>query len=88
MTGSSHPTATARTLTDKFIICIDCHEEFAFTVSAQEYFAEKGFTEDPKRCRTCYAAYKKLHPKGKNAPLEGPFVVPPGGEHLLNLNFE
>ncbi len=44
---------------DKILICVDCKEEFAFTIGAQEYFAERGFTEDPKRCRTCYAEYKK-----------------------------
>ncbi len=43
----------------KILICVDCKEEFAFTASAQEYFAEKGYTEDPKRCRTCYAEYKR-----------------------------
>ncbi|MFA6042791.1 MAG: zinc-ribbon domain-containing protein [Patescibacteria group bacterium] len=88
MTGSSHPTVAERTFADKFITCIDCKEEFAFTVSAQEYFAEKGFTGDPKRCRTCYAAYKQQHPKGSSKTMKGPFTVPPGGEHLLNLDFE
>ncbi len=46
-------------LQDKILICVDCKEEFAFTIGAQEYFAERGFTEEPKRCRTCYADYKK-----------------------------
>ncbi len=44
---------------DKILICVDCKEEFAFTISAQEYFAERGFTEDPRRCRTCFAEYKQ-----------------------------
>lgn len=54
---------------DKILICVDCKEEFAFTIGAQEYFAERGFTEDPKRCRTCYAEYKQKH---KNRGIKKP----------------
>lgn len=43
----------------RFLICCDCGEEFVFTVTAQEYFAERGYSEDPKRCKTCYTTYKK-----------------------------
>jgi hypothetical protein len=37
---------------DKTLVCVDCGEEFVFTVGEQEFFAEKGFAE-PKRCKTC-----------------------------------
>lgn len=43
----------------RFLVCKQCNEEFVFTVQAQEYFAEKGYTEDPKRCKTCHTEYKK-----------------------------
>ena len=46
-------------LQDKVLICADCGEEFVFTVDAQEYFLEKGFMEEPKRCKTCYTQLKK-----------------------------
>lgn len=46
-------------LKDKILICVDCKEEFAFTIAAQTYFADRGFTEAPKRCRSCYADYKR-----------------------------
>jgi len=46
-------------LTDKILICVDCNEEFVFTVGAQEYFLERGITEDPKRCKSCYMTLKK-----------------------------
>ena len=46
-------------LHDKVLICADCGEEFVFTVSAQKYFLEKGFTEEPKRCKFCYTKLKK-----------------------------
>lgn len=38
----------------KILVCADCMNEFVFTVAAQEYFAEKGYTEDPKLCKHCY----------------------------------
>lgn len=46
-------------LQNKILICVDCGEEFVFTVAAQQYFLEKGFTEEPKRCKHCYTALKK-----------------------------
>jgi len=46
-------------LKDKILICADCNEEFVFTVGAQRYFLEKGFTEEPKRCKSCYTKLKK-----------------------------
>ena len=44
----------------RFLICVDCNEEFVFTVQAQDYFVERGYTEDPKRCKTCHSKHKKL----------------------------
>lgn len=44
----------------KILICVECSEEFVFTGQAQEYFAERGYTEDPKRCKTCHTKYKKM----------------------------
>jgi hypothetical protein len=43
----------------KILKCVDCEEEFVFTASAQAYFAEKGYTEDPKRCKHCYMKHKR-----------------------------
>jgi hypothetical protein len=44
---------------DQILICTDCKEEFVFTSSAQEYFAGKGFMDDPRRCKTCYLELKR-----------------------------
>ena len=41
---------------DKSITCRDCGHAFAFTASEQQFFAEKGFTNEPKRCPTCRRA--------------------------------
>jgi hypothetical protein len=43
----------------RFLVCVECGEEFVFTTSAQDYFAEKGYTEDPKRCKHCYMLHKR-----------------------------
>ncbi len=41
---------------DKTIQCRDCGQDFAFTASEQQFFAEKGFTNEPKRCSACRRA--------------------------------
>ncbi len=38
---------------DKVLICSDCGEEFVFTTGEQEFYAEKGFENEPKRCKNC-----------------------------------
>lgn len=37
-------------LKEKIIICKDCGNPFVFSVSEQEYFANKGFPNEPVRC--------------------------------------
>ncbi|MBC9786126.1 zinc-ribbon domain containing protein [Heliobacterium chlorum] len=43
---------------DKVLPCKECGSEFEFTASEQEFFAEKGFTNEPGRCPQCRAARK------------------------------
>lgn len=38
---------------DRTLACVECGSEFTFTASEQEFFAGKGYTNDPKRCPTC-----------------------------------
>lgn len=38
---------------DKTIVCSDCGAEFIHSASDQTRYAERGFTNDPKRCREC-----------------------------------
>lgn len=44
--------------TDKTLKCVDCGKEFVFTAGEQQFYAEKGFTNEPKRCPECRAAHK------------------------------
>lgn len=39
--------------TEKTLTCVDCGTQFPFTTSEQEFFAEKGFTNPPRRCKPC-----------------------------------
>lgn len=43
---------------DKTITCKDCGRDFDFTASEQEFYAEKGFTNEPGRCPECRSARK------------------------------
>ena len=43
---------------DKTLVCVDCGEEFVFSASEQEFFAEKGFANEPKRCPECRSKRK------------------------------
>jgi len=40
-------------MADRTITCKDCTEDFIFTEGEQEFFQEKGFTNDPVRCPEC-----------------------------------
>ena len=43
---------------DKTLTCKDCGAEFIFSAGEQEFYAEKGFTNEPKRCKACRDAKK------------------------------
>ncbi|MBI2906138.1 MAG: zinc-ribbon domain containing protein [Chloroflexi bacterium] len=49
---------------DKTLTCRDCGTEFTFTASEQEFFAQKGFTNEPGRCPSCRAARKANRGEG------------------------
>ncbi len=43
---------------DKTLVCKDCGHDFVFTVGEQEFYKEKGFTNEPVRCPDCRKARK------------------------------
>ena len=43
---------------DKTITCRDCGTDFVFTSGEQEFYAQKGFTNEPTRCPACRQARK------------------------------
>lgn len=40
---------------DKTLTCMDCGQTFVFTAGEQEFYAQKGFQNEPKRCKSCKA---------------------------------
>jgi len=43
---------------DKSLQCSDCGATFTFNAEEQEFFASKGYTNEPKRCPACRQARK------------------------------
>jgi len=43
---------------DKELACRDCGAGFTFTADQQEFFASKGFDNEPSRCKDCQSAKK------------------------------
>ena len=43
---------------DKTLVCRDCGKEFVFTAGEQAFYAEKGFQNEPTRCKSCRDARK------------------------------
>jgi CxxC-x17-CxxC domain-containing protein len=61
---------------DKSIQCADCGITFTFSAQEQEFFASKGYTNDPKRCPTCREARKAARGEaGGNRPRRQMFAA-------------
>lgn len=45
-------------MSDKTLKCKDCGNEFVFTAGEQEFYQQKGFTNEPSRCPSCRKARK------------------------------
>ena len=56
---------------DKTLVCKDCGQEFIFTAGEQEFHAEKGFTNEPQRCKPCRDARKgQNNARGSRGPRQ------------------
>jgi CxxC-x17-CxxC domain-containing protein len=45
-------------VSDKTLTCVECGYEFTFTAGEQEFYASRGYTNEPKRCPQCRGARK------------------------------
>jgi CxxC-x17-CxxC domain-containing protein len=43
---------------DKVLTCADCGTQFVFSANEQAFYAERGFTNEPKRCAPCRQSRK------------------------------
>jgi len=50
---------------DKTIVCKECGKEFVFTAGEQEFYAAKGFENEPTRCKACRDARKQRMSEGR-----------------------
>jgi hypothetical protein len=57
---------------DETRTCVDCRVAFTYTAGEQSFFAEKGFTDPPKRCKACREAKK-----ARRALQDGVAPLPP-----------
>ena len=44
---------------DQNLICEECGKEFIFSAGEQEFYAQKGLQNTPKRCQDCRKARKR-----------------------------
>lgn len=54
---------------DRILKCVDCGADFVFTAGEQEFFHEKNFKNEPKRCKACKG--KRGHGHGGGAERGG-----------------
>lgn len=61
---------------DRTLTCVDCNSSFTFSADDQQYHAEKGYSNEPKRCPSCrsnrraggsgggggYGSAREMHP--------------------------
>ena len=53
-------------MADKTLTCRDCGSDFVFTEGEQQFYAEKGFTNEPTRCPECRKAKKQARQNNNN----------------------
>jgi CxxC-x17-CxxC domain-containing protein len=56
---------------DLTLQCRDCGRDFVFTAGEQEFFASRGFTNQPSRCPECRAAVKGSSGRGGGSSARG-----------------
>ena len=65
---------------DKTLTCKECGNEFTFTSGEQEFYAEKGFENEPQRCKNCRDARKRALRQGGEREIFTAQCASCGGE--------
>ena len=55
---------------DRTLTCADCGQEFVFSASEQQFYADRGFS-DPRRCPNCRRARKAARSQGTGGGYSG-----------------
>ena len=56
--GSTNRREVKTMYEDKNLVCKECGNEFVFTAGEQAFYAERGFQNEPQRCKSCRDARK------------------------------
>ena len=68
------------TYVDRTLTCVDCGQEFIHSADDQQFYADKGFSSEPKRCVSCRASRRATRDSGDDArDLGGPRGYSSGG---------
>jgi CxxC-x17-CxxC domain-containing protein len=60
------------TYEDRTLVCSHCKNEFVFSAGEQAFYAEKGLTSDPKRCKPCREARRRAKQPKKDGIYRSP----------------
>ena len=52
------------TYVDRQLSCVDCGVEFIHSAADQEFYAQRGFVSEPKRCTSCRASRRQARESG------------------------
>jgi CxxC-x17-CxxC domain-containing protein len=76
------------TYVDRTLTCVDCGVEFIHSAADQEYYIQKGFASDPKRCASCRASRRASREAGYDVrDIGGPRGYERGDEHVAREYF-
>jgi CxxC-x17-CxxC domain-containing protein len=76
------------TYVDRTLTCVDCAVEFIHSAADQEYYIQKGFASDPKRCASCRASRRASREAGYDVrDIGGPRGYERGDEHVAREYF-
>jgi len=64
---------------DKVLTCADCGTQFVFSANEQAFYAERGFTNEPKRCGPCRQNRKASRGGGSSGGGGGGYSSGGGG---------
>ena len=76
------------TYVDRTLTCVDCGVEFIHSAADQEYYVQKGFASDPKRCASCRASRRASRDAGYDVrDIGGPRGYERGDDRIAREYF-
>ena len=76
------------TYIDRTLICVDCGAPFIHSAADQEFYAERQFSSDPKRCTSCRASRRATRDTGGDVrDIGGPRGYERGGDRVQREYF-